>query len=191
MAMLLPASFGASRRMNDTHDIRKNLRFRTGDLSADTNNANEEYVQAEISSLLRNNNQSRISGRYSKSNISNDWLIDCSYCVTFQLTKISKACHKEKGFETLQDGGIVCVRCEKAATRHYLGGRCTGHGVEGRPTRWTALTDVDCHGKWIRRTQQSQLTCPCNQQEDASFIFVWFLLLLLLLLLLFNSFSFQ
>ena len=72
MAMLLPASFGASRRMNDTHDIRKNLRFRTGDLSADTNNANEEYVQAEISSLLRNNNQSRISGRYSKSNISND-----------------------------------------------------------------------------------------------------------------------
>jgi len=136
MAMLLPASFGASRRMNDTHDIRKNLRFRTGDLSADTNNANEDY------------------------------------CVTFQLTKISKACHKEKGFETLQDGGIVCVRCEKAATRHYLGGRCTGHGVEGRPTRWTALTDVDCHGKWIRRTQQSQLTCPCNQQEDASFIFV-------------------
>ena len=33
MAMLLPASFGASRRMNDSHDIRKNLRFRNAELA--------------------------------------------------------------------------------------------------------------------------------------------------------------
>jgi hypothetical protein len=31
--MLLPASFGASRRMNDSHDIRKNLRFRNAELA--------------------------------------------------------------------------------------------------------------------------------------------------------------
>lgn len=105
--------------------------------------------------------------------ISNDdLLIDCSYCVAFQLTKVSKACHKEKVFETLESGAVVCVRCEKAATRNYLGGRCSGHGVAGRPTRWTALTNVDCHGKWIRRTEESQPTCPCNHQEDATFIFV-------------------
>jgi len=33
-AMLLPATFGASRRMNDSHDIRKNLRFRNAELMA-------------------------------------------------------------------------------------------------------------------------------------------------------------
>ena len=33
MAMLLPASFGASRRMNDSHDIRKNLRYRNAELA--------------------------------------------------------------------------------------------------------------------------------------------------------------
>lgn len=32
--MLLPATFGASRRMNDSHDIRKNLRFRNAELMA-------------------------------------------------------------------------------------------------------------------------------------------------------------
>lgn len=27
-----------------------------------------------------------------------------SYCVTFELTKVSKACHKEKVFNSLADG---------------------------------------------------------------------------------------
>ena len=43
MAMLLPASFGASRRMNDTHDIRNNLRFRNAQESAKPKDATDEY----------------------------------------------------------------------------------------------------------------------------------------------------
>lgn len=31
--MVVPATFGASRRWNDTHDIRKNLRFRNAELA--------------------------------------------------------------------------------------------------------------------------------------------------------------
>ena len=44
MAMLLPASFGASRRMNDTHDIRNNLRFRNNVQPAE--NETNEYVSS-------------------------------------------------------------------------------------------------------------------------------------------------
>lgn len=139
MAMLLPASFGASRRMNDSHDIRKNLRFRNAELA-------QEHSEDST----------------------ND------YCVTFELTKVSKACHKEKVFNSLLDGGVVCVRCEHRATRDYLGGRCGGHGVPGRITRWTSLTNVECHGKWLRRPDESQevssSTCSCT--EDALLIFV-------------------
>lgn len=72
-------------------------------------------------------------------------------------------------------GVVICVRCENAATRNYLGGRCSGHGVPGRITRWTSLTNVECHGKWLRRPDESpeassQQLCSCN--EDALMIFV-------------------
>jgi hypothetical protein len=71
-------------------------------------------------------------------------------------------------------GGVVCVRCEHKATRDYLGGRCGGHGVPGRITRWTSLTNVECHGKWLRRPDESHevssSTCSCD--EDALLIFV-------------------
>jgi len=144
MAMLLPASFGASRRMNDSHDIRRNLRFRNPELQRPTP----------------------------------DQLAAADYCVSFELTKVSKACHKEKVFTLLHEGDVVCVRCEKDATRSYLGGRCSGHGVSGRITRWTSLTSVECHGKWLRRADQelksddSINTCTCSNLEDALFIFV-------------------
>lgn len=71
-------------------------------------------------------------------------------------------------------GSAVCVRCEREATRNYLGNRCSGHGVVGRITRWTSLTNVNCMGKWVRRPDpdaSSNDLCRCG--ADASFIFVW------------------
>ena len=52
--MLLPASFGASRRMNDSHDIRRNLRFRNPELQRPTADqlAAAEYKFAYNSHLI-------------------------------------------------------------------------------------------------------------------------------------------
>jgi len=136
--MLLPVSFGASRKANDTHDIRRNLRFR-----------NVKPAAVQTTPQPESNSD---------------------YGVRFELTKVTKACHQEKFFNKLHDGAVVCVRCERAATRHYLGGRCAGHGVAGRVTRWTSLTNVDCHGKWVRRADEEGDTQTCV--DDASFIFV-------------------
>lgn len=138
-AMLLPVSYGASRRINDTYDIRKNLRLRNVKPTAPVSQPESHR----------------------------------SYCVQFEVTKVSKGCHKEKSFEQLHEGSAVCVRCEREATRNYLGNRCSGHGVVGRITRWTSLTNVNCMGKWVRRPDpdaSSNDLCRCG--ADASFIFV-------------------
>ena len=34
-------------------------------------------------------------------------------------------------------GGEVCVSCESKASRPHLGDRCSGHGVDGKMTRWS------------------------------------------------------
>ena len=112
MAMLLPASFGASRRMNDSHDIRKNLRFRNAELAQEhPEGANNEW---EFYSMTDENKHNRLSMRLWKHIQSKwrykraIWLIDIfdalySYCVTFEMTKVSKACHKEKVFNALHE----------------------------------------------------------------------------------------
>ena len=78
-AMLLPVSYGASRRTNETHDIRRNLRFRTvkDETASSTAMASDDPAN-----------------NYSASN----------YCVRFEVTKVTKACHREKMFDALSDG---------------------------------------------------------------------------------------
>lgn len=101
------------------------------------------------------------------------------YCVEFEILKASKACRKEKLYSALREGKFspififtpiskehifsgerVCVRCESQALRKYLDWRCQGHGVEGRSTRWSALSAPHCHGKWLRVQHDPSL----NQQ---------------------------
>lgn len=55
-------------------------------------------------------------------------------------------------FLYLLTGDMVCVRCETAAMRDSRteSPRCPGHGVEGRTTRWEALSAPHCRGKWVR-----------------------------------------
>ena len=83
--------------------------------------------------------------------------------------------HNKQSISYYFEGGVVCVRCEHKATRDYLGGRCGGHGVPGRITRWTSLTNVECHGKWLRRLSdesQDVFNSTCSCVEDALLIFV-------------------
>ncbi|XP_069683285.1 somatomedin-B and thrombospondin type-1 domain-containing protein-like isoform X2 [Periplaneta americana] len=134
-AMLLPVTLSSSRRVNETNDIRRNLRL-----------------------------------RYPK-----DPTQGKEYCVEFQVMKASKACRKEPNFSSLREGERVCVRCETQALRKNLGYRCAGHGVEERPTRWTALSAPHCHGKWIRVAadpdSSQEAPCPaCKKGPDYIFV---------------------
>ncbi|KAJ8969622.1 hypothetical protein NQ317_002428 [Molorchus minor] len=97
----------------------------------------------------------------------------CAYCVEFEVLKASKACRKEDNYKALKEGERVCARCESEALHENLGWRCQGHGVEGRVTRWSALSAPHCHGKWLRAQAEPDSTCvarTCKDQYD--FIFV-------------------
>ena len=63
----------------------------------------------------------------------------------------------------------MCAFCPQDAKRESLGGRCRGHGVDSKLTRWRSTIHSKCHGKW-RRVQETR-KCPCKKGPD--FIFVW------------------
>ncbi|KAF2885443.1 hypothetical protein ILUMI_20723 [Ignelater luminosus] len=95
------------------------------------------------------------------------------YCVEFEILKASKACRKETNFKALKEGERICVKCESEALRKNLGWRCQGHGVEGRTTRWSALSAPHCHGKWLRAQAEADHECLAKTcQGDNAFIFV-------------------
>ncbi|XP_050299764.1 somatomedin-B and thrombospondin type-1 domain-containing protein [Anthonomus grandis grandis] len=97
-----------------------------------------------------------------------------TYCMEFEVLKASKACRKEPDYKTLKEGEKVCIYCESEALHETLGWRCQGHGVEGRVTRWSALSAPHCHGKWLRARGEVDRTCEDRtcKDPDASFIFV-------------------
>ncbi|KAL0267289.1 UNVERIFIED_CONTAM: hypothetical protein PYX00_009604 [Menopon gallinae] len=119
-AMLLPIGLSWKRKINETADITRNLKY---------------------------------------TYLNNDSIQDTKkeYCVKFEVMKSSKACRKENNFTALHDGATICVKCEEAAmreSRNEADARCPGHGVEGRTTRWEALSAPHCRGKWIRLESQ-------------------------------------
>ena len=68
----------------------------------------------------------------------------------------------------LFSGNTVCVQCDDKAQRGHLGGRCQGHGAEGKRTRFKNILTPRCHGKWTR--MEITTDCPCKNGPD--FIFV-------------------
>lgn len=71
----------------------------------------------------------------------------------FEVTKVRKACEGIPADDVstlLVKGAHLCISCEDAAMRGHLGYRCNGHGVEGKPTRWTFMSSPRCHGRWTR-----------------------------------------
>jgi len=97
-----------------------------------------------------------------------------SYCAHFEVTRSTHSCHKQESKDwtrMLRRGAQICVECQPYAMKSHLGERCTGHGVFGKESRFTAFTADKCHGKWRMRTKHSD--CTCNTQNAQSFIFVW------------------
>ncbi|OXU30687.1 hypothetical protein TSAR_015654 [Trichomalopsis sarcophagae] len=135
VALLLPAELSNSRHMNDSNDIRTNLRL-----------------------------QYREDPEHDASK---------EYCVTFTVTKASKACYKEPSLSELAEGSRVCVRCQMQALRRVLDWRCEGDGgTEAMITRWSMLSSAHCHGKWLR-TKKTGPECDASLcQPRPHFIFV-------------------
>jgi hypothetical protein len=100
----------------------------------------------------------------------------------FELTEVRPACSKSSSAgETAMDdlwtahlvkGATVCVECQGLAMRQQLGGRCRGHGVMSKETRWSAVASsvVGCHGKWTMKSRQQG--CQCASDSSVSFILV-------------------
>jgi len=103
------------------------------------------------------------------------------YTVLFEVTKSKKSCETlgAEVYGKLQEGSKVCVTCQGLAMRRHLGYRCSGHGSLGKSTRWTALGNTGCHGRWIRLDERVAATyCGGNKNGTAltanepDFIFV-------------------
>jgi len=90
------------------------------------------------------------------------------YCVVFKIEKASKACLDHKDTWELRRGNEICVSCESKAVREKLGGRCSGHGVFDKQTRFKAVVHSTCHGRWQRIRMEED--CPCT--SGPAFIFV-------------------
>ncbi|XP_076253898.1 somatomedin B and thrombospondin type 1 domain containing protein vexed [Rhynchophorus ferrugineus] len=96
-----------------------------------------------------------------------------TYCVEFEILKASKACRKEESYNALKEGERICVRCESEALHEDLGWRCQGHGVEGRVTRWSALSAPHCHGKWLRAQPELDATCSARTCKELPNVFIF------------------
>merc|ERR1711936_1300814 len=90
------------------------------------------------------------------------------YCVVFKVDKAMSGCRRCKETEALRRGGEVCVSCESKASRPHLGDRCSGHGVDGKMTRFKNVISPGCHGRWTRVDVYD--SCPCK--DGPHFIFV-------------------
>ena len=101
----------------------------------------------------------------------------------FELTEVRRSCSKAtvgpdvKGEvdwpSRLRKGVEVCVECQSLAMRRRLGGRCRGHGVLQKVTRWVVVAaagTTGCHGKWLLKSRQD--SCQCSTESPLSFILV-------------------
>ena len=100
----------------------------------------------------------------------------------FELTEVRRSCSRASSVDgdavaedwpgRLRKGSSVCVECQSLAMRRRLGGRCRGHGVLRKVTRWTAVVagSTGCHGKWTLKSRQE--ACQCSAESPLSFILV-------------------
>ena len=102
----------------------------------------------------------------------------------FELSEVRRSCYKasmgRNKNEVVADwpsrltkGAEVCVECQSLAMRRRLGGRCRGHGVLHKETRWVVMAaarTTGCRGKWVLKSRQD--ACQCSAQSPLSFILV-------------------
>jgi len=103
------------------------------------------------------------------------------YTILFEISKNKRSCETlgAEVYGKLQEGSKVCVQCQEAAMRRHLGYRCYGHGSVGKSTRWSALGNTGCHGRWIRLDDREAANyCAGNKngtalvKNEPDFIFV-------------------
>jgi len=105
----------------------------------------------------------------------------------FELTEVRRSCSKASAGRNKNEvdavaadwpsrltmGSEVCVECQSLAMRRRLGGRCRGHGVLHKETRWVVVAasrTTGCHGKWVLKSRQD--ACQCSPESPLSFILV-------------------
>ena len=61
----------------------------------------------------------------------------------------SPKCHKKCLFNIFFkfSGNTVCVQCNDKAQRDHLGGRCQGHDIDSKRTRFNNILTTKCHKK--------------------------------------------
>lgn len=96
-----------------------------------------------------------------------------SYCATYELKEVRPGCQlhpkNHPWTMTLTKGTSICVECQVMAMQKKLGGRCNGHGIYERETRWAAMGVPGCHGTWLMSSRRQD--CECSDQ-GSSFILV-------------------
>lgn len=127
-------------------------------------------------------------------------ILMCRYCMEFEITEVRPSCGKVSKLLAAVDlnsinsnkpdhvdlnrtwterlavskGSTVCVECQSVALRRTLGGRCRGHGVMAKETRWAAVAtgsrSFGCNGKWKLKSRQEN--CQCDPDSRRSFILV-------------------
>ena len=100
----------------------------------------------------------------------------CRYCAQFELTVTRSSCLRSplvQWSKQLVKGASLCVECQALVMKdpQLGGGRCRGHGILNRETRWSAVAVPGCHGKWVMKTPHAE--CQCSPDEQLSFVLVW------------------
>lgn len=169
-AALLPAKYLALKQQKPKWDVRENLFFHQKQLKQQSDLITKKKQKKSKFTKGINN----LSQFYSENDIdmegyqSDQPATNLEYCIVFELAKVTKACQRDKDFGLMEKGQQMCAFCPQDAKRESLGGRCRGHGVDSKLTRWRSTIHSKCHGKW-RRVQETR-KCPCKKGPD--FIFV-------------------
>ena len=98
------------------------------------------------------------------------------YCAQFELTETRPSCLRSplvQWSKQLVKGATLCVECQALVMKdpQLGGGRCRGHGILNRETRWSAVAVPGCHGKWVMKSPHAE--CQCSPDEQLSFVLVW------------------
>jgi len=161
-AALLPAKYLAMKTQKPKWDVRDNLFFHQMQLNEKNVKQKSKFLNKDLP-VLSSNEIEMMAGYQSDQPATN-----LEYCIVFELAKVTKACQRDKDFLFMKKGQQMCALCPEDAKRENLGGRCKGHGVDSKLTRWRSTVHSKCHGKW-KRVQETR-KCPCKKGPD--FIFV-------------------
>ncbi|KFD57574.1 hypothetical protein M513_01677 [Trichuris suis] len=93
-----------------------------------------------------------------------------SYCVIFEITWTSRHCSNQN--DVLTEGQTVCVQCDPRTQISQAEGRCIGHGVDEKKSRWNLLFTKHCYGQWTRVSRSDGCQCDHAYPDLPRYTFV-------------------